>query len=115
MPNPVVHFEIIGGSSKQLQDFYSSLFDWKIDSNNEYNYGMVDTASGAGIAGGIAADMDGHGSRVTVYAQVPDVQASLNKAEQLGGKVLLPPTPIGQMTIAMFSDPAGNTMGLMHE
>ena len=113
MGNPIVHFEIIGPDAKQLQSFYGSLFDWKIDANNEFDYGMVDTASGSGIPGGVSGAMPGDGPRVTVYAQVPDVQAYLDKAEKLGGKTLMPPTPVGGMTIAMLADPAGNTMGLV--
>jgi len=114
MPNPIVHFEIIGGDGKKLQEFYAGLFDWKVEANNEWNYGMVDTATdGAGIAGGIAGAMDGK-SRVTVYAQVPDLQASLDKAVALGGTVLMPPTEIpGVVTMAMLADPEGNTMGLI--
>jgi predicted enzyme related to lactoylglutathione lyase len=114
VPNPIVHFEIVGKEGKKLQNFYGSLFDWKVDANNEWNYGMVDTETpGAGIAGGIGPTMDGQ-SRVTVYAQVPDLQAYLDKAEKLGGKTLMPPTEIpGAVTMAMFSDPEGNVMGMI--
>lgn len=112
MPNPIVHFEIVGKDGKELQDFYGSLFDWKVDANNEWNYGMVDTQAG-GIPGGIGPTMDG-AARVTVYAQVPDLQAYLDKAEKLGGKTLMPPTEIpGAVTMAMFTDPVGNVMGMI--
>lgn len=114
MPNPIVHFEIVGSDGKKLQDFYGGVFGWKIDANNEYNYGIVDTdSSGTGIAGGIGPTMDGK-PRVSVYAQVPDLQATLDKAEQLGGKTLMPPTEIpGAVTMAMFADPEGNVMGII--
>jgi predicted enzyme related to lactoylglutathione lyase len=113
MPNPVVHFEILNGQGKpDVKDFYSSLFGWKIDANNPYNYGMVDTASGQGIAGGIGPSMDG--SRVTVYVEVPDLQAALDQAEKLGGKTVMPITEIpGAVTMAQFADPAGNVIGLI--
>jgi uncharacterized protein len=114
MPNPVVHFEIVGKDGKKLQDFYAGLFDWKIDANNEYNYGLVDTETpGTGIRGGIGPTMDGN-PRVSVFAAVPDLQASLDKAEALGGKVIMPVTEIpGAATIAMISDPEDNTFGLI--
>jgi predicted enzyme related to lactoylglutathione lyase len=114
MPNPVVHFEIVGKDGKKLQAFYAGLFGWKVDANNEWNYGMVDTETpGQGIAGGIGPTMDGQ-ARVTVYAQVPDLQASLDKAVALGGKVVMPITEIpGAVTMAMVTDPEGNTMGLI--
>lgn len=112
MPNPVVHFEITAREGKELQVFYGSLFDWKIDANNEWNYGMVDTEAG-GINGGIGPSMEDD-RRVTVYVQVPDLQAYLDKAEQLGGKTLMPPTEIpGAVTMALFADPAGNVTGMI--
>lgn len=112
MPNPVVHFEIIGKDWKKLQDFYSKLFGWHIDANNPMNYGMVDTHTGKGIGGGIGNDQSGN-KRVTVYAEVDDLAATLKKAEALGGKTIMPPTDVpGGPTLAMFTDPEGNIFGI---
>lgn len=111
MGQPVVHFEINGPDSEKLKSFYGALFDWKIDSNNPYNYGMIDT--GGGLNGGISSPPDG--SRyITIYIAVPDLQAALDKAESLGGKTVMPPTEIpGAVTMALFADPAGNVTGLI--
>ncbi len=112
MPNPVTHFEIIGKDEKKLQDFYGKLFGWHIDANNPTNYGLVDTHTEKGIGGGIGNDVGG-GKRVTVYAEVDDLAAYLSKAESLGGKTILPPIDVpGGPSIAMFTDPEGNIMGL---
>lgn len=115
MPNPVIHFEIIGADAGQVQSFYTSLFGWKIDANNPMKYGRVDTATpGRGIGGGIAGAMGGGGPRVTVYIEVPDIDASLAGITKAGGKVLLPRSAVpGGPTIALFADPAGNCVGLM--
>jgi predicted enzyme related to lactoylglutathione lyase len=107
-----VHFEIIGEDAPKLQRFYADLFDWKIDADNEWQYGMVETGGNGGINGGISGDMGG-GKRVTVYAQVDDPQKYLDKVESLGGSVLMPVTDMGEVVIAMFSDPAGNVTGLV--
>lgn len=114
MGAPVVHFEIMGGAGTALETFYRELFGWKIDSNNPLRYGLVDTGSApGGINGGVGASQDG-GRRVSVYAQVDDLQASLEKAEKLGGKTILPPTEVpGGPKLAMFADPAGNVTGLL--
>jgi predicted enzyme related to lactoylglutathione lyase len=113
MPNPVVHFEIIGKDAASTQKFYSNLFGWKVDSNNPMNYGMVDNG-GEGINGGIAGGDDPGGPRTTFYVQVSDQQAALDKAEQLGGKTIMPVTEIPDaVTMAMFADPDGNTVGLI--
>ena len=111
MGKKVVHFEIIGKDGKKLQDFYSQLFDWKIDANNPMSYGMVDPGD-AGLGGGIGAGQDG-GSHVTVYVEVEDLQAALQKAERLGGKTVMPPMAVpGGPEIAMFADPEGHIIGM---
>jgi uncharacterized protein len=115
MPNPVVHFEIQTKEPKKLQEFYRKLFDWHIDANNDMNYGLVDTHVEGGIGGGIGESPEGV-NRVTFYAQVNDLQAYLDKAEQLGGKTVLPPTEIPDVvTLAMFADPEGNIIGMIKE
>jgi len=51
---------------------------------------------------------------LSVYVQVDDLQAYLDKAETLGGKTLVPPTEIpNTVTFAMFQDPEGNMIGLL--
>ena len=114
MGRPVVHFEINANDSKKLGGFYSELFDWKIDFNNPMGYGMVDAGGETGIGGGIGQS-DGQAPRyVTVYVQVDDLQASLDKAEKLGGKTIVPPTEIPEtVTFAMIQDPEGNFIGLL--
>jgi predicted enzyme related to lactoylglutathione lyase len=112
MGNPVVHFEIIGQDAAKLHSFYRDLFGWEIDANNEFNYGIVPAPEGQGIGGGIGADPSGN-ARVTVYAQVPDLQAALDKAVSLGGTTIMEPTDMGVVQIAMFIDPAGNSFGLL--
>jgi len=113
LSTPIVHFEIMGGANDQLQRFYAALFSWKIDSNNPLNYGVVSTGSSRGINGGVGPSHDG-GKRVTVYAEVEDLDATLVSAEKLGGKTVVPPSVVpGGPRIALFADPAGNILGLM--
>ncbi|MBI4234591.1 MAG: VOC family protein [Chloroflexi bacterium] len=113
MPNPVVHFEIMGKDAKKTQAFYSNLFGWKIDSNNPMQYGLVDTGVKGAIGGGVGADEDGKPA-VRFFVEVHDLQAYLKRAQQLGGKTIMPPTEIPNMvTMAMFVDPDGNVIGLV--
>jgi len=114
MGAPVVHFEIMGGEGRQLETFYRELFAWQIDSNNPMQYGIVDTQGGPeGIPGGVGPAHDGK-RRVSVYVRVEDLQATLDRAERLGGKTILPPSQIqGGPRLAMFADPAGNITGLL--
>jgi len=114
MGAPVVHFEIMGGKGVELETFYSELFDWSINSNNPLKYGIVDTGgSPGGINGGVGAAHDG-GKRVSIYARVSDLQATLDKAEKLGGKTILALTEVfSGFKLVMFADLAGNVTGLI--
>jgi len=106
---PVVHFEISGKNGRELQEYYANLFGWKINADNPMNYGLVPAGEG-GIGGGIC---DGPGS-VVIYVAVPDLQAALDKAVALGGKVIHPIEHIpGMVTFAMIEDPQGNVMGMV--
>lgn len=114
MGRPVVHFEINAKDSKKLGSFYSEMFDWKIDINNPMGYGLVDTGGEGGIGGGIGQSDGNAPSYLSVYVQVDDLQAYLDKAEKLGAKTLVAPTEIpNTVTFAMFQDPEGNMIGLL--
>jgi predicted enzyme related to lactoylglutathione lyase len=69
-------------------------------------------STGSGIGGHITA-LGHEPSHYTIfYVEVDDVQAYLDKAERLGGKVLVPPVDIRTGTFAWMGDPDGNTIGL---
>jgi predicted enzyme related to lactoylglutathione lyase len=114
MGNPVVHFEVVGKDGKKLQQFYGSLFDWKIENMPEMNYGMVEAkgSDGHGIGGGIGETPQGD-SHVIFYVEVDDPQVALDKAVSLGGKVVMPVTDMGMVIFAQFADPEGHVVGLV--
>jgi len=115
MGAPVVHFEIVSKNAEALQKFYSELFDWKFDTNNPVGYGLVDTQADGGIPGGIGAPPDpSYPGHLTVYVMVDDLQKYLDRAEQLGGKTVMPPmdVPGADVTLAQFTDPDGRLIGL---
>jgi predicted enzyme related to lactoylglutathione lyase len=120
MAAPVIWFEVIGKDGKKLQDFYSELFDWKINADNPMNYGMVE-AAGSGndpgkgsIGGGIGSAAEGVPPYVTFYVQVNDPDAYLKRVEKMGGSVIVPTTEIPNMvTFALFADPEGHIVGLV--
>ncbi len=113
MGQPVVHFEITGPDGGVLQKFYSKLFGWKIDASNPMQYGLV-AAEEKSIGGGISGIEPGGKPRVTVYVGVDKIDPKLAEAEKAGGKTVLPRTVIpGMVTMALFTDPAGNVIGLV--
>ena len=119
MGQPVVHFEVIGKDGEKLRGYYAELFDWEIDADNDMGYGLVQregnlSDEGVGIAGGVAQGPEGYDGHVTFYVEVPDVEASLAKAESLGGtRVMGPETIMGDLVLGQFTDPEGHLIGLV--
>ncbi|HEY4202224.1 MAG TPA: VOC family protein [Devosiaceae bacterium] len=119
MGQPVVHFEIIGREPAKLRSYYGDLFGWAFDTSNPvadavsqpHDYGFVD--NGEGIPGGVGGGAD-YQSKVLFYIGVPNVEAALQKAENLGGKRLLGPvkSPSGQLVVGQFTDPEGHLVGV---
>src|SRR5262245_21458274 len=50
---------------------------------------------------------------VTFYLETPDITASLNAAQKLGGKVVMPRTVTPDVTMGAFEDPEGHVIGLV--
>jgi predicted enzyme related to lactoylglutathione lyase len=119
MGEPVVHFEIIGTDGRKLQSYYSELFGWDIDADNEMKYGVVaregnTNSDGVGIGGGVAGGPEGYTGHVTFYVQVADVEAALAKAESLGGTRMMGPDEVMDgLVIGLFNDPEGHVVGVM--
>jgi predicted enzyme related to lactoylglutathione lyase len=111
MANPVTWFEIIGKDSAGLHRFYSSVFGWKLTPpvKEQGNYSLLQDHK-PGIGGGI-----GEGdARISVYVEVTEPQRFVDKAVGAGAKLLMPITQITPTTtIAMLTDPAGNTFGVL--
>ena len=121
MGQPVVHFEVVGRDAAKLQSYYGELFGWQIDASNPMNYGIVQregntNSEGVGIGGGVGPGPEGYDGHVTFYVEVPDVEAALAKAEELGGSRMMGPDEVMEgLVIGMFNDPEGHTIGVIRE
>src|SRR5438093_1358372 len=114
MADPVVHFELHVPDQAAAATFYSELFGWNTQTvpvPGSGDYTLVDTRAGSGINGGIGGSDDGR-AWSTVYLEVLDVQAALDKVESLGGRVLLPASDIGMVVLGLFAEPRGLVFGL---
>jgi len=108
----VVHWEIQAVDAAKQQAFFASLFDWPVDANNAVNYGMVAAGGDGAIGGGIGGTRDAI-ARTTFYVEVPDINATLAKAEGLGATMVMPRTDAGMVIMAQFRDLEGNLVGLV--
>jgi uncharacterized protein len=113
MSHPVVWFEVLGKDGAKLQRFYGELFNWKLQIDNPLNYAVVDTGAEKGIKGGVGPVFEGTRPWVTFYVETPDIDASLARAEKLGGKILQARKTVASTTLAFFEDPEGHIIGLV--
>jgi predicted enzyme related to lactoylglutathione lyase len=111
MPNPIVHFEVLGQDAQALQRFYGGAFGWEMQDVMEGSYYMAHP--GSGIDGGVGRTPEGPG-HVTFYVEVDDPAAALERISELGGSTVQPPMDVpGGPTIALFADPEGHVVGLV--
>ena len=110
--HPVVHIEFSAKDLEAASKFYAELFGWKIEQMPEMDYAMFEP--GEGVGGGLNPVSENNpAGTVVVYIGTDDIEASLAKAEQLGGKAIVPKTEIpGMGWFGMFLDPSGNQIGL---
>jgi predicted enzyme related to lactoylglutathione lyase len=111
MGNPITWFEILGKDPEKTASFYSELFGWHTETV-EGGYILIDTHSGRGMNGGIMEPPPQARPGTLFYAQDPDIQKVLDKANELGGQTRMPVTEKEMVTFAVFSDPWGNAVGL---
>ncbi len=110
MGHPVVHFEIGCRDRAKTERFFGELFGWHVEGGPA---GTIDTGSPGGISGHITSLGHEPQHYTIFYVEVDDVQACLDKAVSLGGKMVVPPIKIPTGTFAWFSDLDGNTIGLL--
>jgi predicted enzyme related to lactoylglutathione lyase len=110
---PVVHWEIEALDPERQRRFYAELFNWHIGDGPIM---QIDAGIGGpepGPAGHLRA---GDHSRVSLYVQVRDLRASLDKTTALGGTVLSEPFDVpGGPTLAPILDPEGNPVMLVQQ
>ncbi|MBS3076942.1 VOC family protein [Candidatus Pacearchaeota archaeon] len=117
----VVHFEIPYNDAGRATKFYSEVFDWDIEAVPEMNYHMVRTVEVdkkrmPKVKGAINGGMfkrDGLLKGPLITIDVKDIEDTIEKIEENGGKVVREKMNIGDMGyVAYFSDSEGNIVGL---
>jgi len=110
MAHNICHFEVPAEDVERAKKFYQGLFDWKIEAV-EGGYNLI-TVGEPGPNGGMMKRM-APGQGITVYINVESVDDYSKKLQSLGGKVLMPKTPVPTMGyFAVFQDTEGNALAL---
>jgi predicted enzyme related to lactoylglutathione lyase len=123
MPQPVVHFEVVGKDPTNLRKYFGELFGWEFDvpspvakevsAPDDYGFlNVITSQDGPGIPGGVGGG-PGYESHAVFYVGVPNVEAALQRAEALGGtRVMGPATSPRGLVVGHFTDPECTLIGL---
>jgi len=103
----------MSGDPAKCREFYGALFDWSFDDQTMPGYTLVQV--GQEPTGGIfPKPAQTPRACMNVYFTVIDIDRTLSRAVELGGKIIVPRTPIpGTGDFAMFTDPEGIAIGIM--
>jgi predicted enzyme related to lactoylglutathione lyase len=93
-----------------LETFLTQLFGWQFQpfAPNYLIYIPVDGGASVGIN---LSDQTQAGGSPNASVRVTDIDAMLAKAEDLGGKIVVPKTMMGEGAFAFIAAPDGNLIG----
>lgn len=116
MANPFVHVELHTNDLAKAKTFYSKLFGWKLKDmpmpGGGDSYTMIEVGEGTG-GGMMTAQPTGSPPRWQAYVGVDDVVASTRKAKELGAKVMMDKTEVGDFGfMSVIIDPTGAAIAL---
>ena len=104
----VEHFEILADNVENLKNFYSSLFGWQFEKGETQGYWMV---KNAGISGALM-QKENPQQISTQFVTVASIEDYINKAKQLGARVVKNKQEISEGYYAVLEDPQKNTFGI---
>lgn len=120
----VVHFEIAAEDMARAEKFYGEAFGWKMHPMPEMSYTIVNTVetdekgmpqSAGAINGGIMLKNETAPYPIVVI-KVASIEESLKKIEAVGGKMVMPTQPVGDMGLyARVRDTEGNIIGVWQD
>jgi uncharacterized protein len=121
--DPITHFEIPYDEYEKAKDFYTKVFGWTFQDIPDMNYHMANTCEvdekfmakePNRINGGMYKRHEGPSSKSPVLViNVQDIDISINKVKESGGKMLMDRVKVGDMGLyAQFKDPEGNILAL---
>jgi len=112
MANPFIHVELLTAEPEKSKKFYSGMFDWKMEEFPSMDYTIVNVGEGTG--GGIMRNPVPEGrDNWMPYILVDDVEASTQKAVNLGAAVAKDKTEVpGMGWFSVIIDPTGAAFGL---
>ena len=117
-PGQILWRDLTVPDAPAVRDFYKAVIGWEHSDHpmgDYYDYNMLQAETGEVITGiinkrGVNAALP---AVWLLYVGVEDVDASMRTCEELGGRVLVPPTKDVAYKYAVIEDPAGAIIGIM--
>ena len=107
-------------NAESLREFYSQVVGWKaepVDMGDHNDYSMAPASGGEAVAGVCHAQGTNAGlpAQWLIYVAVSNLDQSITRCTELGGKVLYGPKSMGaDCRFCVIQDPAGAVMAI-HE
>ena len=111
MAHPVIHAEIRSADPDATRAFFADLFGWTYSDGAFPGYTFVDTGVEGAIPTAISP-LQGDADAVLFFIGVQDVEATLARAEELGGKIVQPAQQVPGVTFGVFADAQGHLVGV---
>ncbi len=110
----IIHVELSSRNQEESGKFYHDLFGWEVRQLPEMSYATFSPGEGA-VGGGFSPiGPDSPAGTIMIYIEADDIQATLKKVEELGGKIVSPPKNIpGVGDFAIFEDLSGNRVAVL--
>lgn len=108
---PIVFVDIVGSELPKQAQFYREVFGWQIGPGGEFSVPAPTPMRGVLR---VEDPRENPAAERVIYLGVPDINATLASVAAHGGKTVLPRLEVPNVAIlALFTDPAGNRMGLV--
>lgn len=111
-------FELVSKNSQKSRDFYTSLFDWQVETKDmgemEYTLFKVDDHPVAGMIEMTAEWGEDIPPHWMVYLAVLDCDSKAAHAQKLGGEICVPPTDVPEVgRFCVITDPQGAVFSML--
>jgi predicted enzyme related to lactoylglutathione lyase len=111
MPHPVIHAEIRSTDPDATRAFFSQLFEWTYSDGAFPGYTFVDTGVSDALPTAIGP-LQGGDDSVLFFVGVDDVESTLARAEQLGGRIVQPAQSVPGVVFGVLEDAQGHRIGV---
>jgi predicted enzyme related to lactoylglutathione lyase len=107
----VIHAEIRSADPDATRAFFAELFGWTYSDGAFPGYSFVETGVEGAIPTAIGP-LQGGADSVLFFVGVQDVEATLKRAEELGGKTIQPTQTVPGVSFGVFADAQGHVVGV---